>query len=270
MRLPIRLGGLGIGTGRDEQGMHVVQLADLVYLTSRRATREAALGMLPGEHAASGSFESAAVLHLEPFVGPHCGTIKDATASLPSRDLLAFLHEKTQEVLLQQSDILNQARLRALATPWADGWLRATPSMAADSLLQSEVLRDAVRLRLGMPILDGGGCVMWSHAYDDRGYHCLACMASGHKQLMHNTLRNTVYRCAELADARLNLEPIGLLPSDPQFRPADVLIMTIPSIVASSWRQFPRLAFDCAIVSPFLATNLATSASAELSAVSSI
>ena len=47
VRLPIRLGGLGIGIGRIEQGMHVVQLVDLVYLTSRRATREAALGMLP-------------------------------------------------------------------------------------------------------------------------------------------------------------------------------------------------------------------------------
>ena len=69
----------------------------------------------------------------------HSGTIKHATSSLPSRDLLAFLHEKTKEVLLQQSDILNQARLRAFAAPWADGWLRATPSMAADSLLQSEV-----------------------------------------------------------------------------------------------------------------------------------
>ena len=100
VRFAIRLGGLGIGTGRIEQSTHVVQLADLAYLTSQRATREAALGMLPGEHAASGSFESAAVLHLEPFVGLHSGIIKDVTASLPSRDLLAFLHEKTQEVLL--------------------------------------------------------------------------------------------------------------------------------------------------------------------------
>ena len=170
---------------------------------------------------------------------------------------------------MQQSDVLNQARLRAFAAPWADGWLCATPSMAADSLLQSEVLRDAVRLRLDMPIFDGGGCAMCTQACDDRGHHCLACMASGHKQLMHNTLRNTVYRYAELAGTRPNLEPIGLLPSDPHFRPADVLIMTTPSIVASSWRQFPRLAFDFAIVSPFLATNLATSASVELSAANS-
>ena len=101
MRLPIRLGGLGIGTGRIEQGMHSVQLADLAYLTSRRTTREVALGMLPGEHAASGSFESVAVLHLEPFVGPHSDTIKDATASLPSRDLLVFLYEKIQEILFK-------------------------------------------------------------------------------------------------------------------------------------------------------------------------
>ena len=111
--------------------------------------------------------------------------------------------------------------------------------------------------------------MIWSQACDDRGHHYLACMASGHKQLMHITLRNTIYRYAELAGARLNLEPIGLLSSDPQLRPADVLIMTTPSIVASSWRQFPRLAFDFAIVSPFFATNLATSASVEFSAANS-
>ena len=72
-----------------------------------------------------------------------------------------------------------------------------------------------------------------------------------------------------LAGARPNLEPIGLLPSDPQLRPADVLIMTTPSIVASSWRQFPRLAFDFVILFSFLTTNLATSASVEFSAANS-
>ena len=65
------------------------------------------------------------------------------------------------------------------------------------------------------------------------------------------------------------MESIGLLPSDPHLRPADILIMTIPSIVASSWRQFPRLIFDFVIVSPFLATNMTTSASVELSAANS-
>ena len=75
---------------------------------------------------------------------------------------------------------------------------------------------------------------MCTHACDDRGHHCLACMASGHNQLMHNTLRNIVYRYAELAGARPDLELTGLLPSDSQLRPADVFIMTTPSIIAKT------------------------------------
>ena len=106
---------------------------------------------------------------------------------------------------------------------------------------------------------------MCTHACDDGGHHCLACMASGYKQLMHNALRNTVYRY----DLTWNQLDYYLLPSDPQLRPADVLIMTTPSIVAPSWRQFPRLTFDFAIVSLYLATNLATLASVELSAANS-
>ena len=51
------------------------------------------------------------------------------------------------------------------ATPWVDGWLRTTPSMAMDSLPQNGALQDAARLRLDIPILDGGGYVIYTYIY---------------------------------------------------------------------------------------------------------
>ena len=53
-----------------------LQFADLIYLISRHAIREITLGMLPGEHMTSRSFEITAILHLEPFKDPHSGIIK--------------------------------------------------------------------------------------------------------------------------------------------------------------------------------------------------
>ena len=76
-------------------------------------------------------------------------------------------------------------------------------------------------------------------------------MGHGHKQLMHISFRNVVYRLAQRARTQPKLEPIGLLPNNPQQRSADILITALPDIHISSWRRFPRLALDCAITSPF-------------------
>lgn len=48
-------------------------------------------------------------------------------------------------------------------------------------------------------------------------------MGQGHKQQMHTTFRNVVYRLAARAGARLFLEPDNLLPGAPQTRPACLL-----------------------------------------------
>ena len=79
----------------------------------------------------------------------------------------------------------------------------------------------------------------------------MTCMGHGHKQLMHTSLRNVVYHLAQCACTQPKLEPIGLLPNNPQQRPADILITALPDIHISSWRKFPRLVLDCAITSPF-------------------
>ena len=76
-------------------------------------------------------------------------------------------------------------------------------------------------------------------------------MGQGHKQYMHTALRNIVYALAVQASAQPQLEPQNLIPTEPALRPADVLLRSTPQIRSSSWKKFPSLALDFAIVSPF-------------------
>lgn len=69
-------------------------------------------------------------------------------------------------------------------------------------------------------------------------HHCHGCMGQGHKQQMHTSFRNVVYRLASRAGARPILEPDHLLPATPQTRPADVLVISLPDVQQSSWRRF--------------------------------
>ena len=86
---------------------------------------------------------------------------------------------------------------------------------------------------------------------DSQSHHIMISMGHGHTQLMHTSFRNVVYRLTQRARTQPKLEPIGLVPNNPQQRPAIILISALPGIQISSWRRFPRLALDCAITSPF-------------------
>jgi len=76
-------------------------------------------------------------------------------------------------------------------------------------------------------------------------------MGHGHKQFMHISFRNYVYRLAQRARAQSKLDSTGLLPKNPQERPVNILITGLPDIHISFWRRLPRHALDCAITSPF-------------------
>ena len=128
---------------------------------------------------------------------------------------------------------------------------------------------DIVSMRLGMPVFgEGKGCNYYGQILDPLGYHVLACMRQGNKYGIHNSLRDTVHRYAELAGLRPILEPTGLLANDPHLRPADILIVAPPSLTPNSWRKFPRLALDLAVTSPMLYSHLSEAAHPTLSSAS--
>ena len=90
----------------------------------------------------------------------------------------------------------------------------------------------------------------------------------GCKSGIHNSLRNTVFRYARLAGLNPVLEATGLLPDDPNCRPADVLISAPPTLRQNSWSKYPRVALDVAVTSPFQSSALATNATGALRAAS--
>ena len=143
-------------------------------------------------------------------------------------------------------------RLTAYSAAGADAWLKATPSLNQDTLLSNVAFRTTLSMRLGIAIFETGlACSFYHQNLDSQGHHIMTCMGHGRKQLMHTSFRNVVYRLTQRARTQPKLEPIGLLPNNPQQRPADILITALPDIHISSWRRFPRLALDCAITSPF-------------------
>ena len=71
-------------------------------------------------------------------------------------------------------------------------------------------------MRLGVPIFgEGLGCVYCHQSLDHLGHHVMGCMRQGSKYGIHNSLRNTIHRYAEMAGLRPVLAPTGLLAEDP-------------------------------------------------------
>ena len=63
-------------------------------------------------------------------------------------------------------------------------------------------------------------CSFCHQNLDPQGHHIMTCMGHGHKQLMHTSFRNVVYRLAQRTRTQPKLEPIGLLPNNPQQWPS--------------------------------------------------
>ena len=120
-------------------------------------------------------------------------------------------------------------------------WLWAIKNRA-EPCLASHDFALAVRMMLGAPVLIDpvlcGGC--GRHVLDLQGKHAL-CMGSA-TTTGHNRVRDTIAMGLAMADAGTVTEPLGLVPSAPDLRPADILTR------ASTVDGF--LACDVGIASP--------------------
>eukprot|EP00438_Fugacium_kawagutii_P000312 Skav205273 [mRNA] locus=scaffold1841:208849:211374:- [translate_table: standard] len=267
-KLPTKLGGLGLVAPRTEIGMDVVSLADVGFLASHRQCIGHIQELLPGFPSSFAStYEGPAIQHLAACLPLLASSFHDPLAPIAHRDVMNQIHQHVHKGLMNQFDVSGQARLASFSAPVADAWLKTAPSWTQDTFLSNAAFRDTISMRLGSKIFDDGlACSFCQQNLDPQGHHCLSCMSQGHKQQMHTTFRNVVYRLVLRAGARPSLEPEALLPDSPQTRPADVLLVSLPDVPQSSWRRFPRLALDCAITSPFQPAALRASAAATLAA----
>ena len=205
--------------------------------------------------------EEPAARHLAAYIPDLASSLRDPQAHLDHKAVLNRIHHHVHLGLVQQHDRVGQARLTAYAAPFADF------SWNQDTLLSNVAFRDSPSMRLGVSVFDDSmACSFCQQPLDTYGHYCMNCMGQGHKQVMHTSFRNVVYRLAARAGARPALETPHLLPDQPRARPADVLIVTLPDVHQSSWRRFPKLALDCAITSPFQSSVLRPSATTPLAA----
>ena len=173
--------------------------------------------------------EQLAIQHLSVHCAPTGTSWPSPIQKLRQVECLEPVYQKTTQALLDQAACSGRARLRAVAAKGVDAWLHQNPGMTQDTLLPDPAFRDAIGLRLGLAIFDGfGNCSCCQQPMDPQGHHVLACMGQGYKQLMHTTLRDSVFRVARAAGVTPQLEPLNLLPDDPQVRPADILVRATP------------------------------------------
>ena len=121
------------------------------------------------------------------------------------------------------------------------GWLWALNDKHGPILHPGEYV-DAVRVRLGAAGPDEPApCARCGGTIDTTGAHCLTC-ATGPATRGHHMVAREVHGLAAITDPAAEREAIGLIPSHPTLRPADIL--TTATVSGRS------TAFDVSITSP--------------------
>ena len=102
-------------------------------------------------------------------------------------------------------------------------WLWAIKNRVEPCLASHDcALTVRAMLRCSSPDWSSSLWWMWRHVLDLRGKHALCCMGSA-TTTGHNQVRDTIAMGLAMADAGTVTEPLGLVPSAPCLRPADIL-----------------------------------------------
>jgi hypothetical protein len=122
----------------------------------------------------------------------------------------------------RHADLRRLAELRA-SEDQERSWLWAIRRGSEPTLAPADYSL-AVRAMLGATVLSQpmvcGGC--GSRVMDVQGRHALCCLGA-ETTIGHNRLRDVIAMGLAMADPGTVVEPLGLVPSMPQLRPADVL-----------------------------------------------
>ena len=118
-------------------------------------------------------------------------------------------HAHTSESLLENANVITQARLLASSSTESAAWLAALPVSTFGNLLDDASLRISVGLRLGARICTEHKCVCGGMV-DQWGHHGLSCKKSRGRQGRHSALNESIERALGSAKVTSILEPPGL------------------------------------------------------------
>ncbi len=131
--------------------------------------------------------------------------------------------EALDAALRADADWAGLRRMQELRHPSTDhSWMTCLHA-AHGPVLGADRYVDSMRLRLGVPFIpDGVACTLCGEALDRCGVHSQTCAQAdatrGHYRVCHR-----VHLLASLGDPEAAPEPLGLIPSCPSLRPADIL-----------------------------------------------
>lgn len=156
----------------------------------------------------------------------------------------------SRDRLLAEADQVTRARLLAAGRKESGAWLNAVPIPSVGTLLDPEVLRIAIALRVGAKVCEQHSC-RCGRQMDERGLHGLSCRFSAGRHPRHAAMNDVVKRALLRAGIPSNLEPPGLDRGDGS-RPDGITVFP--------FYRGRSLIWDCTCVDTFAESHLNGSA----------
>ena len=255
--LPSTAGGLGFTSEQIPLGNQAFGRADLAFVVACRAVAPLVEALVPARPGYSRLGWAPAIQRLAQIFPNWQSELENPDIKPKQKELMDVLMLSFRKGLDDIFSDQHKRVLRAFAAPWADGWVRAIPSHAFDTCLSNVAFHDILSMRLGRQVFEGDmACPRCPQSQDSFGHHTLACHMFGGKTVLHNMIRDEIYRTLQGGKLQCKLEPNHLLPDLPAQRPADILIIPTALCRQSVWGLMPKIALDISIVSPFRSSDL--------------
>ena len=156
-------------------------------------------------------------------------------------------YAQTSESLLDNANVIKQARLLGASSTESAAWLAALPVSTFGNLVDDASLPISVGLRLGASICSEHRCVCGGMVD-----HGLACKKSRGRQGRHSALNESIQRALGSAKVTSVLEPPGLDRGDNK-RPDGLTVYP--------WKYGKPLVWDVTVVDTLAPSYIATTSS---------
>ena len=249
--LPVKQGGLGLRMATD--------IADIALTASHRTTREITIQLYPKieQRQLSNDYIDCLARLKNIMPATSHSKIDDVHCSINQKEFTSLWEKNRRRSIIENADGTQGFRIECYSQSWADGWLRCVPSRTDDTLLSNGVVKNSLAMRLGSDLFEEGHACNECHMpMDTTGHHCMNCIKTGDKTIMHNGIRDIIYHEYRRVNHNAKIEPIGLIDEDHYRRPADTLLVQNSAIEQSDRTKYSNIALDFAVVSPFTVANL--------------
>lgn len=145
------------------------------------------------------------------------------------------------------TDDTEQFRFHLLQNKMSGGWLNVVPSPNIGTLMNNDVFRTCVGLRLGTKICHPFVCAC-GIAVDSLGRHGLHCKINAGKYFRHAELNRILHRALAAINVSSLLEPPGLLRDDGNKRP--------DGITYTAWEKGRALVWDATCADSLARSNM--------------